>query len=88
MDIEHASELIREASLLALIVAAPALVVVALVGFVSGLLQGLTQIQDQTLNLIPKLVAATLVVLLLLPWTLGRLVEYSTNLIREIPSLF
>lgn len=88
MDVEHAVELIREASLLALIVAAPALLVAMLVGFVSGLFQGLTQIQDQTLNLIPKLIATTLVVLLLLPWSLGRLVEYSTNLIREIPSLF
>lgn len=88
MNVEHAAELIREASLLALVVAAPALVAVLLVSFVGGLLQGLTQIQDQSLNLIPKLVAATLVVLLLLPWTLGRLVEYSANLIREIPSLF
>jgi flagellar biosynthetic protein FliQ len=88
MDIEHAAELIRDGGLAALVVAAPVLVAVALVGFVSGLLQGLTQIQDQTLNQIPKLVAATLIVLLLLPWTLGRLVEYSTNLIREIPSLF
>jgi flagellar biosynthetic protein FliQ len=88
MDIEHAAELIRDAGLAALVVAAPALVVVALVGFGSGLLQGLTQIQDPTLTLIPKLVAATLVVLLLLPWMLGRLVDYSATLIRDIPSLF
>lgn len=54
-------------------------------GLVIGLLQALTQIQEQTVAFVPKLFAMLLVLVLTLPWVLTRLLEYSSELIRDIP---
>jgi flagellar biosynthetic protein FliQ len=56
-----------------------------LVGLLIGLAQALTQIQEQTVAFVPKLVAMVLVVTLTLPWILTRLLEYSSELINNIP---
>ena len=47
--------------------------------------EAVTQIQDQTLSFVPKIVAMMLALLYLLPWTLQLMIEYSTELIRDIP---
>jgi flagellar biosynthetic protein FliQ len=49
-------------------------------------LQALTQIQEQTVAFVPKLVAMALALGLSLPWLLTRLIEYSRELIENIPS--
>ena len=56
-----------------------------LVGLVVGLLQALTQIQEQTVAFIPKIVAMIVVLALTLPWAIARMVEYSSELIASIP---
>jgi flagellar biosynthetic protein FliQ len=56
-----------------------------LVGLVIGLIQALTQIQEQTVAFVPKLVAMAIALGLSLPWLLTRLVEYSRELILNIP---
>jgi flagellar biosynthetic protein FliQ len=86
MTSDTAAELCRSSALLALIVAAPLLLVALAVGLVMGLLQGLTQIHDQSLTFVPRLVALTAVALLLLPWGLNMLTEYASDLIRQIPN--
>src|SRR5947208_2822168 len=53
MHLEQATELIRQTLVLALIVSAPMLVIGLAVGIVISLVQAVTQIQDQTLSLIP-----------------------------------
>ena len=85
MTTDTAIELCRSAALLALMVCGPALLVAMAVGLVIGLVQALTQLQDQSLTFVPKLIALTFVILLLLPWGLGLLTEYATDLIRRIP---
>ena len=55
------------------------------IGLVIGLLQTVTQLHDQTLAFVPKLIGVSFVVLYLLPWGLSRMTEYATDLIREIP---
>jgi flagellar biosynthetic protein FliQ len=86
MDPQVAVDLAREALIVATLIAAPALVVGMLVGLGIGLLQALTQIQEQTVAFVPKLLAMVLAVGFALPWILTRLVEYAHDLIANIPN--
>jgi flagellar biosynthetic protein FliQ len=82
-----AIDLVRDAVLLALAIAGPLLVTALLVGVGVSLLQAVTQIQEQTLTFIPKLLLVGLVLVLTLPWTLMRLVEYLAGILRSLPTL-
>jgi flagellar biosynthetic protein FliQ len=82
-----AAELIRNAVTVALLVAAPLLVTALLVGVIVSLVQAITQLQEQTLTFIPKLVLIAVVFLATLPWTLTRLVEYLIQVVRTLPTI-
>ena len=86
MNADIAAELFRTAIFFALILIGPVLLAAAATGLIIGFLQAVTQLHDQSLSFVPKLVVMSLVILLLLPWGLGRLSEYATDLIRGIPS--
>jgi flagellar biosynthetic protein FliQ len=55
------------------------------VGLVVGLLQAVTQVQEQTVAFVPKLVAMVLVLSMTLPWLINHMVQYSHDLIANIP---
>jgi flagellar biosynthesis protein FliQ len=80
MSLDQATELVRQALILALILSAPMLVIGLLVGVVISLLQAVTQIQEQTLTFIPKIVAMVAASILLMPWIGQRLLEYATQM--------
>lgn len=82
-----AVDLIRHALMLTLTVAAPLLLTALVVGVLVGLLQALTQLQEQTLTFLPKLVAIAFVFVLTLPWAIQRLVEYLAGVLRSLPTL-
>jgi flagellar biosynthetic protein FliQ len=86
MDPQLAVDLGRDALFITTIIAAPILVAGVVVGLAIGLIQALTQIQEQTVAFVPKLVAMALALAITLPWILGQLVDYSENLLRDIPS--
>jgi flagellar biosynthetic protein FliQ len=79
MDIAQASDLVRETLTLALI-SAPMLVIGLVVGVVVSLLQAVTQIQEQTLSLIPKLAAMVGAMVILMPWIGHRLMAYAATM--------
>ena len=54
-------------------------------GLIIGLLQVLTQIQEQTVAFVPKLLVMVLVLSLTLPWLITQMVQYSQDLITAIP---
>ena len=56
-------------------------------GLVVSLFQAVTQIQEQSLSFIPKIVALALLIVILGPWMLGQLVTYAQNLYLSIPTL-
>jgi flagellar biosynthetic protein FliQ len=85
MDAHDAIDLGREAILVTLLISSPVLVAGMVVGLGVGLLQALTQIQEQTVAFVPKIVAMVLTVSLILPWLIDRVVEYSRELIVNIP---
>ncbi len=86
MTIDQAAELGRAALMMTLLIGAPVLLAAIAVGLVISILQAVTQIQDQTISFVPKIVAMMVTLLIVLPWAMTRMIEYSTNLIREIPT--
>jgi len=76
----------QEALLTLLMVAAPVLGVVLVVGLLISLFQAITQINEATLTFIPKLVAAVLVFAIAGPWMLNILVDYIRRTIESIPA--
>ncbi len=75
----------QDALLTLLMVAAPILGVVLLVGLVISLFQAITQINEATLTFIPKLVAAMLAFAIAGPWMLSMLTDFIRRTIESIP---
>ena len=80
-------QLVRHAMVVCLLVAAPLLVTELIVGVTVSVIQAVTQVQEQTLTFVPKLVAVAVVLVLFLPWMLGVLVDYVAGTIRSLPML-
>ncbi len=85
MDSNYIVELSRDAIVITLTVASPVLVTAVVVGLGISLIQAMTQIQDQTISFVPKIVAMLIACLYALPWALDRIMNYSTELIQNIP---
>jgi flagellar biosynthetic protein FliQ len=79
--------LTMDAITLALKVALPLLMVGLLVGLVISVFQAVTQIQEQTLAFIPKVLAMIAVMMIAGPWMLGQLEVYTQGLYSSIPDL-
>lgn len=77
----------QEAMWLLLLVSAPILVAVLVVGLLVSIFQAITQIQEATLSFVPKLVACMLVFMVAGPWMLSTLVDYIRRTIESIPTL-
>ena len=78
---------VREGLLLAILVSAPPLLASLLVGFVVGIVQAATQIQDQTLAFVPKLLVVSLTLLALGPVLGTQLVRLTQALLLVFPTL-
>ena len=76
-----------QAITLAISVAGPLLLVSLVIGLVVSIFQAVTQIQEQSLTLIPKIAGIIVVIVLLGPWMLDHMVAYTTNLYSSIPSM-
>lgn len=86
MHSQDAIDIGRQAIITALTVGSPLLVVGMAMGLLIGLLQALTQIQDQTIAFVPKIVAMVAALGLFLPWMIQVMAEYSERLITNIPT--
>ena len=80
MTLDNATELVRQTLILALLVSAPMLLIGLVVGIVVSLLQAVTQIQEQTLTFIPKIVAMVAAAIMLMPWSSQRLLDYAREM--------
>ncbi|EXI89521.1 MAG: Flagellar biosynthetic protein FliQ [Candidatus Accumulibacter regalis] len=77
----------RQAVEMTLLLAAPLLLAALLIGLIVSIFQAATQINEQTLSFIPKLVGVFLILLLAGPWMLGLMVDYVRRLFESIPLL-
>jgi type III secretory pathway component EscS len=77
----------REGLVLVLLLSAPPLLASLLVGLVTGVLQAATQIQDQALSFVPKLVVVTFVLIAMGPVLGAELVRFAQALLLAFPAL-
>ena len=87
MTPEYAIKLGQDTLMTVLIVAGPTLLVALVVGLVVSIFQAVTQIHEMTLTFIPKILSVGLVLSLLLPWTIRRMIEFTTTLMSSIPTV-
>ena len=80
-------EIGRQAIEVTLILAAPALLSALVVGLIVSIFQAATQLNEATLQFVPKLVVMFLVLILVGPWMLQYMIDYLQRLFESIPQL-
>jgi flagellar biosynthesis protein FliQ len=87
MNPEVAIDLFKTTVMFALYTVAPFLLVLLVVGLVASLLQSITSMQEPTLTFAPKLVALAGAMLLLAPWLLRTLTEFTLSMFTRMATL-
>ena len=87
MTTEFAIELLKAMIYQALAISAPILIDAMIVGLAVSLFQAVTTISEQTLTFVPKALAVTGVLLLLLPWIMRSLIEFTIAVIQKMPQM-
>ena len=87
MSQDIAIQLGREALFMVMLVSAPMLGMGLIVGVVVSIFQATTQIQEQTLVFVPKIIATFVAILLFGPWILGMLVDYTREIFTSFNSV-
>ena len=77
----------RQAMEVTLLVAAPMLAVALVIGLIVSIFQAATQINEQTLSFIPKLVGIFAALVIAGPWMLSVLMDYMRQVFSNIPSM-
>ena len=85
MNPEFAIELLKTMIFQALTIAAPILLTAMVVGLAISLFQAVTTIHEQTLAFVPKALAVIGILLLLLPWIVRSLIDFTTAVILKMP---
>jgi flagellar biosynthetic protein FliQ len=80
-----AAELLQRALTLVLTVGGPMLLAALLVGIIISLVQAVTQVQEQSLTFIPKLVVVSVVFVVALPWMMRAMVEFTVGMFQALP---
>jgi flagellar biosynthesis protein FliQ len=87
MNQDTVVSLATQAMTLAIEIAGPMMLVGLAIGLVVSVFQAVTSIQEQSLSFIPKIVGLAALIVILGPWMLGLLVNYTANLFTSIPQL-
>lgn len=85
MDLGQALDTGREALLMVLVIASPIMGIGMAVGLIVSLFQSMTQLQEQTLSFVPKILAMVGISMALVPWIAERLLEYTQNMLGTVP---
>jgi flagellar biosynthesis protein FliQ len=88
MTTDTALQLISNMLWMGLLIMAPLLILVLVVGVLVSIFQVVTQIQEMSLSFIPKIITVVLVLQIFGPWMLRLLVNYSSQVISSIPNYF
>jgi flagellar biosynthetic protein FliQ len=87
MNSEFAIEILKTLIYQALAIATPILLTAMVVGLAISLFQAVTTIHEQTLAFVPKALAVIGIILLLLPWIVRSLVEFTISIIQKMPQM-
>ena len=83
----QAMDLARHAMLISLQLSLPILLLSLTIGVIVSLFQAVTQIQEQTLTFVPKIMALTLALTVLGPWMLHTIVGFTAELFAGLPTV-
>lgn len=87
MENEFAIEVVNQAMKVTLMLSAPMLIGALLVGVVISIFQAVTQINEQTLTFIPKILVIVATLVIFSPWMMETMVSYTHDLFTSIPEL-
>jgi flagellar biosynthetic protein FliQ len=87
VNTDQVINLATHAMTLAMEVGGPLLLVGLVVGLLVSIFQAATQIQEQSLSFIPKIIGVAVMIVVLGPWMLNQLVAYTEGLFNSIPTL-
>lgn len=85
MNIEQSVDILRDLVTVALTVSSPILLVAVSVGIVVSLLQAVTSIQEASLSFIPKVVALGITMVVVGPWILKTLMDFTIIFLNRLP---
>ncbi|MFQ6114847.1 MAG: flagellar biosynthesis protein FliQ [bacterium] len=86
MSQQLAIDIGREMLMVAILLSAPLLGASLIMGVIISIFQAVTQIQEMTLTFIPKIAAITIVLIILMPWMLNIIVNFTVNLLVSLPN--
>lgn len=78
-------DVVRETLTVMLLLSTPVLVAGLAIGLVISVLQAVTQIQEQTLSFVPKIITMVLVAIITMPWLVTKLMEFSAEMFGPVP---
>ncbi|HID70095.1 MAG TPA: flagellar biosynthesis protein FliQ [Desulfobacterales bacterium] len=84
MGIEFVVDICRKAVQTSLMVAAPPMLAGMIIGLIVSIFQATTQINEQTLTFIPKIVAVFITLLIMTPWMIHTMVSFTTGIFSTI----
>ncbi|KWW10930.1 MULTISPECIES: flagellar biosynthesis protein FliQ [Bacillaceae] len=84
MNAEFVIDIAEKGIYMVLIIAGPLMVIALVVGLLVSIFQATTQIQEQTLAFVPKIVAVLLGLILLAPWMLSHLLSYANEIFGNL----
>lgn len=87
MSGDMAIQVSRDALSMVMLIAAPMLGLGLLVGVLVSIFQATTQIQEQTLAFIPKIIAIFVAILVFGPWMLSLMVDYTREIFTNLPNM-
>ncbi|MFA5113714.1 MAG: flagellar biosynthesis protein FliQ [Candidatus Margulisiibacteriota bacterium] len=87
MNQDYVVQILFQAVSLTILISAPAVGIGLLVGFTISLFQAITQIQEQTLTFVPKVVSVLLTVAFTSPWIISLMIDFTNTLWSAIPAM-
>ncbi|HEY1790549.1 MAG TPA: flagellar biosynthesis protein FliQ [Verrucomicrobiae bacterium] len=87
MNAEFAVELLKAMIYQALMIAAPILITAMIIGLAISLFQAVTTIHEQTLTFVPKALGVIGILLLMLPWIVRSLMEFTISILQKMPQM-
>ncbi len=87
MNPEFATELLKTLMFEAVTLAAPILLTALVLGLAISIFQSVTSIQEQTLTFVPKALGIVALLVVLMPWMLRTLIEFTTAVIQKMPQM-
>lgn len=87
MNPETAVELIKALILNATALATPILMTALVIGLGVSVLQAVTSIHEQTLSFVPKALAVVSLIVVMLPWMVRTLIEFTRSVIEQMPQM-